>query len=138
MMDPRQIRALADEAAHKARREGREPYGFFDEADVGESLRKLPFIGHHVPRGFRLVDTLFVDTSGLGSEDEPALTLRAFRERIVRDVQDGNRYSYAITEVGQFQAYVGVYENGRERSRKPSKTRRMVDGEGRPRVPTLG
>lgn len=114
MMDPRTIQALSDEAARKARRGGQLPYGFFDEAEVdrveASGRAPLPFLGSYVPRGYKLVDQLFVDSSGFGCEDEPALTQGQFFARVREHVRDGNRYFYAVTEAGQFQVYVGVYE----------------------------
>jgi hypothetical protein len=108
-MDPRTIRALADDAARKARHEGREPYGFYDDDDVDAAVRSLPFLGHYMPRGYKLVEELFVDSSGFGREDEPAMTFAAFCERVRKDVRESNPYYYAIREAGQFQVYVGVY-----------------------------
>jgi hypothetical protein len=124
MMDPSTIKALADDAARKARREGREPYGFFDLEDVDTSVRDLPFLGSYVPRGYKLVEELFVDASGFGSEGEPAMTFGRFCERVRDHVRDGNAYSYAIREAGQFQVYVGVY-----RKVTPRKHRKVVTPE---------
>ncbi len=121
MMDPRAIRDLADQAARKARRDGREPYGFFDASDVERSARSIPFLGSYVPKGYRLVESLFVDSSGFGTEGEPAMTFPAFIERVAKDVGEGNRYFYGITESGQFQVYIGVYERTPVRTRKPRK-----------------
>jgi len=133
MMDPRTIRDLSDQAARKARREGREPYGFFDASDVDRSARRIPFLGSYVPRGYRLVETLFVDSSGFGAPGEPAMTFPAFLDRVRRDVREGNAYSYAIVESGQFQVYVGVYKTVPVRTRKP----RPVDRRNG-NVPELG
>ncbi|HDY89155.1 MAG TPA: hypothetical protein ENH82_13700 [bacterium] len=51
-----------------------------------------------------LDDQLFVDHSGFGANDEPALTADQFLEK----VKEG--FGYAIVEQGQFQLYVGVYK----------------------------
>jgi hypothetical protein len=45
-------------------------------------------------------EALFVDTSGFGAPDEPALTLTQFLDELEADK------AYALVEVGQFQAYV--------------------------------
>ena len=45
----------------------------------------------------------FVDSSGWGQEDEPALTREQFLEKVTQD-----RY-YAITGQGQFQVHVGEF-----------------------------
>jgi hypothetical protein len=77
-----------------------------------EDLRKwkggrcqLPFpaLGSYKPKGYKLVDTLFVDSSGFGSENEPALTYNQLINRLV--VGRG----YAILKQGQFQCYVGEF-----------------------------
>jgi N-acetyl-anhydromuramyl-L-alanine amidase AmpD len=52
------------------------------------------------------------DASGLGGENEPALTVRQLKARLTR-------YGYAIVEVGQFQVVIGVFE------RVATKPRRM-------------
>lgn len=56
------------------------------------------------PDGFTETNEYFVDSSGFGSEDEPALTPDAFLEKI-----KAGKY-YAITGQGQFQVYVTEYE----------------------------
>ena len=48
-------------------------------------------------------DRFFVDSSGWGQEDEPALTINQFLKKI-----KAGKY-YAIIEAGQFQVYVGEY-----------------------------
>lgn len=43
------------------------------------------------------------DTSGVGEDDEPALSSR----QLVEKLRSG--YGYALTELGQFQGYVQEY-----------------------------
>jgi len=142
MMDLRTIRDMADQAARKARRDGREPYGFFDESEVDRvehgGRAPLPFLGSYVPKGYRLVETYFVDSSGFGSENEPALTQRAFFERVRGHVRDGNPYFYAVTEAGQFQCYVGVFERRPERDRRRLKRAHVLRRAPRVQVPVIG
>ena len=63
--------------------------------------------------GIELVDEYFVDSSGMGSENEPALTYSKFCE--VLDVilagekKEGNIVLSCLTGVGQFQVYVGIF-----------------------------
>lgn len=64
----------------------------------------FPFIGDYQPPGWRKVDSLFCDASGFGAPDEPALTIPQLLEKL----QVGK--GYAITECGQFQVYLGVFE----------------------------
>ncbi len=52
---------------------------------------------------FEEVNKYFVDESGWGQDDEPALTA----EQFLKKVQKGK--FYAIIERGQFQVYIGEY-----------------------------
>ena len=54
------------------------------------------------------VDTLFVDSSGLGSDDEPALSMRQFKARLQELLDEHGALDLAIEEQGQFQLYVAV------------------------------
>ena len=54
-------------------------------------------------RKFEEVNRFFVDSSGWGQENEPALTTDQFLEKV-----KAGRY-YAIIEAGRFQVYVGEY-----------------------------
>lgn len=64
----------------------------------------FPNIGDYRPKGWRLVDSLFVDKTGLGRDWEPALTAKALKERIKVGM------GYAIIQEGEFQAVVGEFE----------------------------
>lgn len=55
---------------------------------------------NHVPDGWKLVDDLFVDSSGYGG---PALSVDQMKSEMVLD------RGYAINDIGQFQLHVGVY-----------------------------
>lgn len=116
MMSPETIRQMSDEQARKASARRKVPYVPFDEDEVESWGNGKPFpfpnLGSYRPRGWTLIEELFCDASGLGSENEPALTPRQLREK-VRDIirGDGSKtYGFAITDVGQFQLYVGVFE----------------------------
>ena len=69
------------------------------------SLPKIPFIGDKPIKGWRKIDSLFVDSSGLGQRGEPALTQGQF----VKQIKAG--LAYGVTEAGQFQVRVGVFES---------------------------
>lgn len=97
------INQLSDERGRIARQQGLEPYLIDSLDEVGPPF-PFPHIGNHVPRGWKIVDKLFVDSSGFGTEGEPALTVNQFLEKL--EVGKG----YAIVEEGQFQVYVGVFE----------------------------
>jgi hypothetical protein len=112
MLDLATIRAMNAEAAKVAAREHREPYIPYDAEEI-ESYRKrsIPFpnLGDYRPKGWKLVDSLFCDISGLGSPDETALTRGQLVERIL-DLSRRGTYAYALIEVGEFQAYLGVFK----------------------------
>lgn len=74
--------------------------------------------------GYRRVDTLFVDRSGWGSDNEPALSGGQFIEYVKEQLAAGKRYGYGVIDCGPFQLYLGVYQA------LPSKKRRR-SGRGR-------
>ena len=108
MMDLATIQAESASAARKAAREGKYPWILWPE-DVAafqagrNSGFHFPFIGDWRPRGWKLVETYFVDASGFGSEGEPALTIRQFAGKVKAGM------GYAVIEAGQFQVYVGEF-----------------------------
>jgi hypothetical protein len=70
---------------------------------LARHLRGIPNIGSYRPKGWTLVTTHFVDKSGLGRRDEPALTFVQF----LGIVQAG--FGYAIIEEGVFQVVIGEF-----------------------------
>ena len=78
----------------------------------------FPFIGTWRPRGFRLMQVLFVDSSGWGRSDEPSLTVPCF----VNDYLKLGA-AYAIVEAGEFQVYIGEFEVS------PHGYKRIAEGE---------
>ena len=109
MMSLEAIRAASAKAANKARAGKRTPLTIFDENHI-EDIFKIPDIGSYSPPGWKLVDTSFCDHSGVGRPDEPALTRDQLKKTIREHVESGNKYGYAIIEVGQFQLRIGVFE----------------------------
>lgn len=66
-------------------------------------------------KGYELVKELFVDSSGLGQEDEPALTKSQFQKE-VNALLDAHYKLYAtITRQGQFQVYIGLFKKGKKK-----------------------
>ena len=64
----------------------------------------FPFLGPYTPQGWhRTGREFFVDFSGMGSEGESALTVRAFTKKLCVG------YAYAVTEAGEFQVYVAEF-----------------------------
>jgi len=111
MMSLEAIRHLADEAAQSAAAEDLEPYVPWD-ADEVDSFPPFPFpnLGSHRPDGWELVETLFVDSSGFGAENEPALTIPSFLREIKGRIDE--EVGYGVIEEGPFQVVVGVFRQG--------------------------
>ena len=59
----------------------------------------------------REIDTFFVDSSGCGAEDEPALTFKAFLRKLkaVLDEHEGENVYAILSGVGQFQVYITLF-----------------------------
>ena len=70
--------------------------------DIG--VKSCKVIGNGDIFGYELVNSYFVDNSGLGCYDEPALTF----EKFLNKVRAG--YYYGIKEAGQFQVLIGEYK----------------------------
>ncbi len=105
-MSAEQIRSIASKYARKAKRLGTKPLVIRSRDNfiaLRGGAKKIPFLGDYVPEGFYLEDELFVDSSGSGRVGEPAMTW----ERFLDKVEIGK--AYAITQAGEFQAYIGVY-----------------------------
>jgi len=120
MLDLATIHELAAEAAQEAAQEGREPYEYWDGEPIGPPFH-FPFLGDYAPAGWRKRDgddgDLFVDSSGLGEDDEAALSVSQFVAEIKRllcTTPPDKRLGFAVTEAGEFQLYVGVYERDAE------------------------
>jgi hypothetical protein len=77
-----------------------------DDTRLGTYLRHIPNLGTYRPQGWRLVERLFVDKTGCGAEDEPALTFAQFLRTVRRA---GPGYGYAIIEECEFQAMIGRF-----------------------------
>lgn len=69
----------------------------------------FPDLGDYVPDGWELTEELFVDATGFDMHDAggPALSIAEMVERL----EPGK--GYAITEVGEFQLYLGKFETTR-------------------------
>lgn len=109
MMSIETIRAMSRKAAARAAKLRQVPLMVESEdlADLEKHMTKnIPYIGDYRPRGYKMVERLFVDSSGFGAEYEPAMTQSAFFEK-VRTLGAG--HAYAVIEAGQFQVYVGVF-----------------------------
>ena len=109
------IRQISRDCAIRACRENKIPF-VYEQEDIddlkaqlkaGKRLRFLiPHLGDYLPQGWRYTDRepLFIDISGYGKEDEPAMTTRAFLEALTPGK------GYGCVECGQFQAHIREYE----------------------------
>jgi hypothetical protein len=96
-----EIKKMNRVATRRAKREGNEP--LLAKRDGDNNVFKCPDLGNYVPKGWHKMRTYFVDSSGFGSENEPALTAGQF----LKKVKAGK--GYAIVEEGQFQVHIGEY-----------------------------
>ena len=107
------IRAINDDAAAKSRQRSRRPTTVASEDEiVAWPPFPFPHLGYacsDIDDERERLETLFVDSSGLGAEDEAALTLKAFKGRLVDLFREHGPLLCAIEEQGQFQLYVAVW-----------------------------
>lgn len=113
MMSQSYIDEIAAEAAAEAEAEGLEP-------ERAESVLahfkshgsfNIPFLGDYVPEGWERTtfEPLFVDSSGFGSDNEPALSVRQFVRKLEEYSKARDHIALGIIEAGQFQLYVATY-----------------------------
>jgi hypothetical protein len=60
--------------------------------------------------GFEEVASLFVDSSGFGQDNEPALTVTQFERQVKELVKEHGTLTAKITGQGMFQVYVGLFK----------------------------
>lgn len=109
------IRQMNREAGERAREEGLVPFHLTDEAQL-DLMPPFPFpnIGDdcvEVDKQYERLDSLFVDKSGFGAPDEPALTIQQFCDKLTELLSENRETGLrlAIESEGQFQLYVGVW-----------------------------
>lgn len=61
-------------------------------------------------KGYELIEELFVDSSGFGSESEPALTRSGFERELEKLLKKHGKLHACITRAGQFQVYIGLFK----------------------------
>lgn len=108
------VREIAREAAQTAEESGAQPLSIvgFDPETPDGFVRRIPFLGDYCPDGWQPaqdIDDLFVDSTGLGSENEPALSVGQFIRELEKYHRSGINYGFGLSEAGQFQVYVRVY-----------------------------
>lgn len=84
-------------------------------------------------KGYKLIDELFVDSSGFGSEDEPALTPDNFEKKLLELLNEHGQLNATITGAGQFQVYVGLFKKEGVKQSKiiAPNTLEIIDGDKR-------
>lgn len=100
------IEQINREAASAACEDDKEPLLITSEEQIAD-MPPFPFpaLGDYVPLGWRDTgERLFCDSSGIGAPEEPALTT----DQLKLKLEVGK--AYAIVEEGQFQVYLGVFE----------------------------
>lgn len=102
MMDLATIRKMNRDVGRKAQSENKQPY-IVTDATTFEDIRHIPNFGDYRPKGWKLVETYFVDSSGFGAPNEPALTIDEFMNKLKKG------HGYAIVEAGQFQVYIAEF-----------------------------
>lgn len=115
MMSLEAIQQQSDEAAKRAAAENQEPYVLESPAEAERFLDRggfpFPFLGSYVPENWRETEQRwFVDSSGFGRDDEPALSARQFCSALRAYAEENPTYGYAVVEAGQFQVYVAAFE----------------------------
>jgi hypothetical protein len=108
MMSLSEIARLSEEMTERSAAENKQPYVFFDESEIKPPW-KFPLLGSYEPNGWKLEDKLFCDRTGMGSEDEPALTTKQLIEKLKAYQDKEELYGFGIIEVGPFQLYIGVF-----------------------------
>ena len=97
------IAAMSRKAAKKASNDNLTPF-IIEKDDINHYPPfPFPYIGDYIPEGWKLINTLFCDTSGCGADNEPALTV----DQLLNILETGK--GYAIIEEGQFQLTLGVF-----------------------------
>lgn len=111
MMSLWAMKDLAKDQAAKAAKENQEPFVFNDVEEMLMS-KTFPFpnIGSYRPKGWRLLERMFCDKSGLGASHEPALTVGQMQAKMFKILERArNVIGFAVIQEGQFQCYVGVF-----------------------------
>jgi hypothetical protein len=76
------------------------------------STVRVPFVGRERIKGFRsAVEEVFVDSSGMGSPGEPALTRDQFLDHMLEQTKKHGTLWWGITTAGQFQVYVKAWKH---------------------------
>ena len=95
---------IRDNNNGKERAEAENILPYIAKCNNDKNVFKCDFIGDYIPDGWEAIQNFFVDSTGWGRDNEPALT----PENFLRKVKKG--LGYAITEKGQFQVYITEFK----------------------------
>lgn len=114
MWDLATIRSMNAEAGILARGKRLKPFKLSDEKQF-EDMPPFPIPNFgdkadDMDEEYDRVDSLFVDSSGMGSPGEPALTSDQFIVKMRKLLDEHGTIFLAIESQGQFQLYVGVWK----------------------------
>ena len=82
-----------------------QPY-MLESAESAKTLDSFPFPAMDIPEDWEESEVFFVDSSGFGSDYEPALTIDQFRDHLFDHATENPNDGYIITDEGQFQVYI--------------------------------
>jgi len=111
MMSLQAIIALNQEIAVEAAQDGLVPYVPFntDEIDYWPPI-PFPNLGFFGPDNWEKTEqSWFVDKTGQGRSNEPALTVDQFKRELRSYVRENLGHGFAITEEGPFQVYISAF-----------------------------
>ena len=110
MLSYDQIVSMAQDVGKEAKRLGKVPYSL-KSLNV-DTLRRFlfPNIGSYRPNGWELVNYKTCDKTGMGHEDEPALTARGLKAWIKDLQRSDTNWAMAIIEDGEFQVVIGLFK----------------------------
>mgnify|MGYP003133333305 FL=1 len=130
MMDIDTIVALNKQASNKAKRHGIKPTTFEGQTLSVKNLGEIVNLGNYIPKGWKRLNIkkyvmswelpyshkilnkggLFVDSSGFGQPNEPALTIEQLISLMAKLLSNKPSLGFGIISQGQFQLTIGVFE----------------------------
>lgn len=83
-------------------------------------------------KGYKMVEEFFVDNSGFGADDEPALRPNRFMEELTNTIKEHGQVTTTITNAGQFQVDIGVFvKNGKSKAKRiENNTYEIINDDG--------
>lgn len=102
MYDLKTLERMENEATKKAKKYCLEP--LTAKCDGDEGILKCPDLGNYEPEGWEYIQNHFVDNSGFGGTDEPALTIEQFSAKVKKGL------GYSICGCGQFQVNISEWK----------------------------